>query len=56
MALIDEAQMIANKQVEWLEDNGMLVSPGKTKVLVCPNKELRRNILLGLPLGIQKNK
>ena len=50
--LILSAQNLATGQAEWLEDNGMVVSPGKTKFIICANQELRRARLQCPPQGI----
>ena len=50
--LILSAQKLATGQAEWLEDNGMVVSPGKSKFVICANQELRRERLQCPPQGI----
>ena len=52
LGLILSAQNLATGQAEWLEDNGMVVSPGKSKLLICANQELRRARVQGPPQGI----
>ena len=51
--LLAAAQMLATRQAEWLQDNGMVVSPGKSKLLVCAIGELRRARLMDPPPGIR---
>ena len=50
--LLAAAQMLATRQVEWLEDNGMIVSPTKSKLMVCAIGELRRARIQGPVPGI----
>ena len=33
-SLLAAAQMLTTRQAEWLQDNGMVVSPGKSKLMV----------------------
>ena len=53
--LLAAAQMLATRQVEWLLDNGMIVSPTKSKLMVCAIGELRRARILGTLPGIRVN-
>ena len=50
--LAQAAQVLVNKQVQWLEDNGMVVSPAKSKLLISANKDLRRARVQGQHQGV----
>ena len=52
-SLLAAAQMLAPRQAEWLQDNGLVVSPGKSKILVCAIGDLRRSRLLDPLPGIR---
>ena len=51
-AVMTKAQQLTDNQVEWLEDNGMVVSPGKSKLIICTTRDLRRARIQHLPDGV----
>ena len=50
--LLQKLQSFANSSVSWIQDNKMVCSASKTKLLILSTKELRESKLLGRTLSI----